>query len=89
MKIGGNHRNKMWKSLLEFRQSTSLPQPTMTSQSYAGSSSAPAATCSVSPAAAALQNSFNPAYLEVTRYTFKHSVSLTDRSKREVGDQFC
>lgn len=78
MRIGTSHRNKIWKALVEYHSestitindSQSLPRDTST-----------ASTISMTSQASISQNSQNstycPGYYEVTRYTFKHTISYT------------
>ena len=90
MKIGEQHRNRMWKSLVEFRNATSLHAAAagaaLTSQSSASSATA---SNVVTPVNA---NGFNPGYYEVTRYTFKHTISLDGskpNGKPDNNHQYC
>lgn len=71
MKIGTQHRNKMWRSLVELRNGASLsPRPD---------------TLQASSASTVSSTAFNPAFYEVTRYTFKHTISL----KNEGDHDYC
>lgn len=80
MKIGNAHRNKIWKSLLDLRNQgfTAIPTDTQDLQKTASSTS----TISIASQNSISQNStYNPGYYEVTRYTFKHTISLTAEEK--------
>ncbi|KAK6176065.1 hypothetical protein SNE40_014421 [Patella caerulea] len=78
MKIGTSHRNKIWKALVEFHQSQGLL--TGTSQSLQRDASN-ASTVSLGSQASISQNStYCPGYYEVTRYTFKHTISVNDEN---------
>ena len=75
MKIGTQHRNKMWRSLVEMRNGANLsPRP-----ETLHASASTASTVSSSAFAA------NPGFYEVTRYTFKHTISL----KNEGDHDYC
>ena len=91
MKIGEQHRNRMWKSLVEFRNATSLHAAAAGAALTSQSSSLSSATASnvVTPVNA---NGFNPGYYEVTRYTFKHTISLDGskpNGKPDNNHQYC
>lgn len=82
MKIGNAHRNKIWKSLVEFR-SLGFTPITIDSQDLQKSASG-TSTISLSSQNSLSQNStYNPGFYEVTRYTFKHTISLTADEKVE------
>lgn len=66
MRIGTGHRNKIWKSLLDYRRVLSTGTETQALQHAASNAS----TLSVGS-----QNSYCPGYYEVTRYSFKHTIS--------------
>lgn len=66
MRIGTGHRNKIWKSLLDYRQLLSSGTESQALQHAASNAS----TLSVGS-----QNSYCPGYYEVTRYSFKHTIS--------------
>ena len=67
MNIGTHHRNKIWRSLVEFLHL----QSTQTQQMQRASSNA-------STVSLPSQNSqgYCPGFYEVTRYTFKHTISV-------------
>ncbi|XP_052819431.1 tumor protein 63-like isoform X2 [Mya arenaria] len=79
MKIGNSHRNKIWKSLLELRNqgfTTAESQDSLAKQASSTSTISLASQGSIS------QNStYNPGFYEVTRYTFKHTISLTKEER--------
>lgn len=80
MKIGNAHRNKIWKSLLDLRNQgyTAVPVDSQDLQKSASSTS----TISIASQNSISQNStYNPGYYEVTRYTFKHTISITNEEK--------
>ena len=78
MKIGTTHRNKIWKSLVEMR---GTPVLDATSQGLQRDLSS-ASTVSLGSQASLSQNSnYCPGYYEVTRYTFKHTISLAKPEK--------
>lgn len=80
MKIGNAHRNKIWKSLLELRNQ-GFTTVGVDSQELAKSASS-TSTISITSQNSVSQNStYNPGYYEVTRYTFKHTISLTKEDK--------
>ncbi len=68
MKIGTAHRNKIWRSLVEFRNSDTF-MSTQTQNMQRSSSNA--STVSMQSG-----TGYCPGYYEVTRYTFKHTISL-------------
>jgi hypothetical protein len=77
MKIGSAHRNKIWKSLLDLRNQgyTAIPVDSQELQKSASSTS----TISIASQNSISQNStYNPGYYEVTRYTFKHTISIAE-----------
>lgn len=75
MKIGTSHRNKIWKSLVEYKQANAYTSEV--SQSLARNASS-TSTISLSSQPSISQNSaYCPGYYEVTRYTFKHTISIT------------
>ncbi|GAB1606211.1 tumor protein 63-like isoform X1 [Argonauta hians] len=68
MRIGSGHRNKIWKNLLDYRK---MANSGADSQALQHSSST-ASTVNMTS-----QNStYCPGYYEVTRYTFKQTISL-------------
>ena len=76
MKIGTQHRNKIWKSLVDFRNSSAF-QGSQTQAMQRSSSNA-------STASMASQGSgYCPGYYEVTRYTFKHTISMKQEEGRD------
>ncbi|XP_050414325.1 tumor protein 63 isoform X2 [Patella vulgata] len=78
MKIGTSHRNKIWKALVEFHQSQGLLSGTSQSLQRDASN---ASTVSLGSQASISQNStYCPGYYEVTRYTFKHTISVNDET---------
>ncbi|XP_045162894.2 tumor protein 63 isoform X2 [Mercenaria mercenaria] len=82
MKIGNAHRNKIWKSLLDLRNQgfTAIPVDSQDLQKSASSTS----TISIASQNSISQNStYNPGYYEVTRYTFKHTISLAEEKHLE------
>ena len=80
MKIGNAHRNKIWKSLLELRNQ-GFTTVGVDSQELTKSLSS-ASTVSMTSQNSISQNStYNPGFYEVTRYTFKHTISLTTEEK--------
>ncbi|KAL5015354.1 hypothetical protein ScPMuIL_009624 [Solemya velum] len=75
MKIGTSHRNKIWKSLVEYRQNATFTVDTQNLQRDASNAS----TISLASQNSISQRSnYCPGYYEVTRYTFKHTISLTN-----------
>ena len=81
MRIGQAHRNKIWKSLLEWRASNhtldvSQLQPSLSSASDLG----------LNPqGSGSQQSSYCPGYFEITRYTFKQVFSLEADGHRDDG----
>ena len=74
MKIGTQHRNKIWRSLVEFRSNMNYAAGMCRSSSNASTVTIPS------------QNAYCPGYYEVTRYTFKHTISAT---KKEQDHDYC
>lgn len=80
MKIGNAHRNKIWKSLLDLRNQ-GFTSAVVDAQELTKSLSS-TSTISMSSQNSISQNStYNPGFYEVTRYTFKHTISLTKEEK--------
>ncbi|GFR94519.1 hypothetical protein ElyMa_006251400 [Elysia marginata] len=83
MNIPAQHRSKIWKSLLEFHQANQLSDVT---QALGRSSGMTADTFLSSqmtasqPSQQSQQSVYNPGFYEVTRYTFKHTISMTKHS---------
>ncbi|KAK3803643.1 hypothetical protein RRG08_023358 [Elysia crispata] len=84
MNIPGEHRHKIWKSLLEFHQANQLSDVT---QALGRSSGLTSSDSFLSSQTTQSQNSqpsqqsiYNPGFYEVTRYTFKHTISMTKHS---------
>lgn len=77
MRIGTSHRNKIWKALVEFH-SESI---TISDSQSLNRDVSTASTVSMTSQPSISQNSQNstycPGYYEVTRYTFKHTISYT------------
>ena len=84
MKIGTQHRNKIWRSLVEFRNSSTLAGSSSSQTQALQRSSSNASTVSMGS-----QNggatAYNPGFYEVTRYTFKHTISL----KNDGDHDYC
>lgn len=73
MQIGSGHRNKIWKSIVEFRSSTSfIPNGTDATEDIQRTFSS-TSTVSLN----SQSSTYCPGYYEVTRYTFKHTISLS------------
>ncbi|XP_064642871.1 tumor protein 63-like isoform X2 [Lineus longissimus] len=77
MKIGTSHRNQIWKALVEYRQ-----QALFTSQ-WLQTQGSTASTLS------SQTSSYCPGYYEVTRYTFKQTVSLKAGARDPLEEQRC
>ena len=83
MQIGTAHRNKIWKELVNFRNGEI--------SAFTDSQGIPrdislASTISMSSQNSMSQNSnYNPGYYEVTRYTFKHTISVAADNKDSVS----
>ena len=84
MKIGNSHRNKIWKALVDFR-SLGFTPITLDSQDLQKSSSSTSTISLTSQNTLSQNSTYNPGYYEVTRYTFKHTISLTADEKIENG----
>lgn len=84
MKIGNSHRNKIWKSLVDFR-SLGFTPITLDSQDLQKSSSSTSTISLTSQNTLSQNSTYNPGYYEVTRYTFKHTISVTADEKIENG----
>ncbi|XP_052072160.1 cellular tumor antigen p53-like isoform X3 [Mytilus californianus] len=82
MRIGTSHRNKIWKALVEFHSESITISDSQSLQRDVSTAS----TISMTSQASISQNSQNstycPGYYEVTRYTFKHTVSYTKLDER-------
>lgn len=82
MRIGTSHRNKIWKALVEFHSESITISDSQSLQRDVSTAS----TISMTSQASISQNSQNstycPGYYEVTRYTFKHTVSYTKVDER-------
>lgn len=78
MRIGTSHRNKIWKALVEYHSESTISINDSQSLPHDAST---ASTISMTSQASISQNSQNstycPGYYEVTRYTFKHTISYT------------
>ena len=77
MKIGNSHRNKIWKSIVDFR-SLGFAPITLDSQDMVKSASSTSTISLTSQNSLSQNSTYNPGYYEVTRYTFKHTISLTE-----------
>ncbi|KAL3861080.1 hypothetical protein ACJMK2_007165 [Sinanodonta woodiana] len=74
MKIGNSHRTKIWKSILDYRNAGTLTETQAQDLQRTTSSTS---TVSISSQNSISQNStYCPGYYEVTRYTFKHTISF-------------
>jgi len=103
MKIGTMHRNQIWRSMVELRNSVMLhtnqiidtppapSTPTLVTSAEVqqveltkqpteplsiASQSSTASDASAVSVTAQQNNGFNPGFYEVTRYTFKHTISI-------------
>lgn len=82
MKIGTSHRNKIWKALLEFRNAAVVA--ITNSQGSLQKDTSATSTMSLSSQNSISQSStYCPGYYEVTRYTFKHTISFT-KTENEI-----
>ncbi|PVD36648.1 hypothetical protein C0Q70_03634 [Pomacea canaliculata] len=77
MKIGIAHRNKIWRALVEWRESISNAVTDASQLLQHSISSASTDTLLASQGTISQQSSFCPGYFEVTRYTFKQTISLS------------
>ncbi|KAH3823150.1 tumor protein 63-like isoform X2 [Dreissena polymorpha] len=78
MKIGNAHRNKIWQSILDLRSGGFTDGTTQ--EHLLATQNSTASTISVQSSIS--QNStYNPGFYEVTRYTFKHTISLTKEDR--------
>ena len=94
MRIGTIHRNKIWRSLVEYRQSNNLGssptqgeadcsnggptvkpsvKPSLSNASTISAHTIPDNSGSSNPTSS---QGYCPGFYEVTRYTFKHNVSI-------------
>ena len=79
MKIKTQHRNKIWRSLVEYQScglngTSQLVEPSLTCST---SAAALVSNASHTPVMQGLgQSGSIPPYYEVTKYTFKHTISL-------------
>lgn len=76
MKIGTAHRNKIWKGLIDYKNSCLEVLQTESSATTLNSQSSISQT-----------STYCPGYYEVTRYTFKHTISLTREAKKPRTDE--
>ncbi|XP_033764391.1 tumor protein 63-like isoform X2 [Pecten maximus] len=84
MKIGSGHRNKIWKALVEQRNQTVILSESASLQHEISTAS----TMSLSSQPSITPNSnYCPGYYEVTRYTFKHTISYTSKDKDTSSPQ--
>lgn len=82
MKIGTSHRNKIWSALLEWRQQATAANNDL-SQTLQQSISLPSSDSLLSSQSSlSQQSSYCPGFYEVTRYTFKQTISLTHDDER-------
>lgn len=79
MKIGTSHRNKIWKGLTDYKNS--LIEEVLQRDSNS-------ATTLNSQSSISQTSTYCPGYYEVTRYTFKHTISLTREAKRPRTDEW-
>jgi hypothetical protein len=84
MKIGTTHRNKIWKGLIEYKNSVNCLIP----ESLQHESSSASVVSLNSQSSISQSSNYCPGYYEVTRYTFKHTVSLTRETKRPRTDDW-
>lgn len=77
MKIGTAHRNKIWKGLIDYKNSCLEVLQTESSATTLNSQSSISQT-----------STYCPGYYEVTRYTFKHTISLTRETKKPRTDEW-
>ncbi|XP_048751531.2 cellular tumor antigen p53-like isoform X2 [Ostrea edulis] len=82
MKIGTAHRNKIWKGLVEYKNTVNCLIP----ESLQHESSTASVVSLNSQSSISQSSNYCPGYYEVTRYTFKHTVSLTRETKRPRTD---
>lgn len=84
MKIGTAHRNKIWKGLVEYKNTVNCLIP----ESLQHESSTASVVSLNSQSSISQSSNYCPGYYEVTRYTFKHTVSLTRETKRPRTDDW-
>ena len=95
MRINTAHRNKIWKALVEWRESInntvdlSQLQPSLGSTSDPSDPSADPTLGLTSQSSLSQQSTYCPGYYEITRYTFKqvfsfvHSAESDEEGERE------
>ena len=77
MKIGTDHRNQIWRSLVEFRNTNMFSSPVQSLQRSQSNASTISMASQNGTAAGQLTNgAAGPGFYEVTRYTFKHTISM-------------
>jgi len=80
MSIPEHHRRKIWSSLLEFHQGQ-LADMTQAFERSGATTDSLISQPSSSLSQQSQQSVYNPGFYEVTRYTFKHTVSMTNTTK--------
>jgi hypothetical protein len=86
MKIKAQHRNKVWKSLVEWRSGGYCGSLSAGSQSASTGAGGGVVTASnVIQMQQQGQQTALPAYYEVTKYTFKHTIS----KKNDQDHDYC
>ncbi|XP_061162245.1 tumor protein 63-like isoform X5 [Saccostrea echinata] len=83
MKIGTTHRNKIWKGLVEYKNSVNCLDP----ESLQRDNSTASSINLNSQGSISQSSTYCPGYYEVTRYTFKHTISMTRETKRPRTDE--
>ncbi len=78
MRIGTAHRNRIWRSLVEFRNSSAFIGSQLDLQRSGSTASTASMQSNAVPGAG---------YYEVTRYTFKHTISLKKEDHDYCGPQ--
>ncbi len=73
MKIGTQHRNQIWRNLVEFRNKSTVESGAGLLPSQLQPMDSQASTISN---VSQISGGYNPGFYEVTRYTFKHTVSI-------------
>ncbi|KAK7497948.1 hypothetical protein BaRGS_00010819 [Batillaria attramentaria] len=77
MKIGTGHRNKIWKALVEWREAVNNSIADASQLLQQSLSSASTDTVLTTQGSVSQGSTYCPGYYEVTRYTFKQTISFS------------
>lgn len=80
MKIGTGHRNKIWKALVEWREAVNNSIVDASQLLHQSLSSGSTDTLLTTQGSVSQSSTYCPGYYEVTRYTFKQTISLSQEN---------